>query len=407
IDAAFGLGEAVVSGATNPDRFVVDVAAGAVVERRIGDKRTAVRPLAGGGVARVASPSADAPKDGEGCLPDERILELARLGTRVEDLYGAPQDTEWAIDGSGTIWLTQARPITTLFPIPVSGKAASEEETRVFFCLSLAQGLYRPITPMGMSAFRLIASSVTTAFGMPPADRLAGPAVFAEAAHRPFIDVTGALRSTVGRAVMLRVLSLMEARSAKIMRELTADPRFTILQHRRLPALRRAVRILRRHRIPPRLVRFILRPSAAAGHIERAVAGLRARVRPPAGVSGAARLDHAERVLGETLFPVLPAVAPAPLAGGVMLALAAGLLGDRATPSELMTVLRGLPGNVTTEMDLALWDLAATVRQDPPAARALLSPSPADLAALYRDERPPPVLQQGQTSLLPVHGRRS
>src|SRR5207342_2641917 len=50
IDASPGLGEAVVSGAVNPDHFVVDAATGGILERRIGDKRVAVRALPGGGV---------------------------------------------------------------------------------------------------------------------------------------------------------------------------------------------------------------------------------------------------------------------------------------------------------------------------------------------------------------------
>ena len=119
IDASPGLGEAVVSGAVNPDHFVVDTPTGAILERRLGDKRVAIEAVAGGGTRRVeGADRADAP-----CLSDAQLRALAALGARVEAHYGAPQDTEWAIDAAGALWLTQSRPITTLFPLPPGAPA--------------------------------------------------------------------------------------------------------------------------------------------------------------------------------------------------------------------------------------------------------------------------------------------
>ncbi|HEX5911493.1 MAG TPA: PEP/pyruvate-binding domain-containing protein, partial [Rubrobacter sp.] len=109
IDASPGLGEAVVSGMVNPDHFVVNTATGEIVERRLGDKRVAIMAGSGGGTERV---ELDAGEDGAS-LSDGQVLALARLGERVEEHYEMPQDTEWAIDDDGGIWLLQARPITT------------------------------------------------------------------------------------------------------------------------------------------------------------------------------------------------------------------------------------------------------------------------------------------------------
>ncbi len=114
VDASPGLGEAVVSGAVNPDRFIVDSETGEIVERRLGDKRLLVRAVSGGGTEHVTQPS-DA---GSASLTDPQLRQLAALGERVERHYGAPQDIEWALDDHGRVWLTQARPITTLFPLP-------------------------------------------------------------------------------------------------------------------------------------------------------------------------------------------------------------------------------------------------------------------------------------------------
>ena len=82
-------------------------------------------------------------------MTDAQAVALAALGRRVEAHFGAPQDIEWALDAAGALWLTQARPITSLYPVPPSRDGA----LRAFVCASLAQGLTRPITPMGLAAF--------------------------------------------------------------------------------------------------------------------------------------------------------------------------------------------------------------------------------------------------------------
>ncbi|WP_405145508.1 PEP-utilizing enzyme [Sphaerisporangium sp. NBC_01403] len=390
IDAAPGLGEAVVSGAVNPDHFVVSPSM-EITERRVGDKLTAVRPIPGGGTEQVRRGEPPAEAAPEACLSDRQIVALARLGARVETHYGSPQDTEWAIDPSGTLWLTQARPITTLYPLP-----EGQEGFRVYICLSLAQGLHRPITPMGSSAFRMLASSITTLYGVPPG----GAAPVAEPGMRLFADVTGLLRSRVGRAVFPRVLDIMEARSAVVLRGLFGDPRLSVTRRSPLPAVRRVLRIATRYRIPVWIVRALVRPGTWHRRVAQIGDQFRARPKPPSGATAEQRLDHVERVLGSRTFPMLPHIVPGPIAGFLMLGLAARLLRGRTRPGELQTVLRGLPHNVTTEMDLALWDAATRVRADEASARALSGTTP--------PEGPlPPVLQRELTGFLARYGHRA
>src|SRR6266700_4210630 len=142
IDANPGLGEAVVSGATNPDHFVVQTTTSEIIERRLGNKQVLIQGTEGGGTVRTESGDGS----GEACLSDEQIRALAELGARVEAHYGFPQDAEWAIDASGHTWLLQARPITTLFPLPATAPA-SDDVLRVYFSLNVFQGVYRPFTP--------------------------------------------------------------------------------------------------------------------------------------------------------------------------------------------------------------------------------------------------------------------
>jgi rifampicin phosphotransferase len=350
IDASPGLGEAVVSGAVTPDHLVVDTATRRILDRRSGDKRFAIHAVPGGGTQQVSL----APDAGL-CLTDRQVIELAVLGDRVETRDGVPQDIEWAIDGRGKLWLTQARPITTLFPLP---DADDRRGLRSYFCFSVAQGLYRPLTPMGLAAFRLLASSAAHTLGAPEsADRLAGPPAYAEAGQRVFLDLTGVLRSRVGRAIMPRVLDLMETRSATLLRGLFDRPEFSVVPTSPRPALRRAVRIVVRYRLPVRLVQAVISPAAAHRRVASTGAALAGRLADRPGATPAQRLDHVETILFVDTVPLVPEIVPGALAGFAMFGLAARLLRSRTRPGDLQVTLKGLARNITTEMDLELWSL--------------------------------------------------
>jgi pyruvate,water dikinase len=406
IDASPGLGEAVVSGAVNPDHFVVDSATRRILERRTGSKKVAIRPLPGGGTARIEQPDSRS----RPCLDDAQLLALERLGRRAEVHLGAPQDLEWAIDGGGAAWLTQSRPITTLYPLPEPRQG--RDGTRVYLCFSLAQGLTRPLTPMGLAGFRLIASSVARAAGFDvPAPR-DGPPPYVQAGQRLFFDLTPVVRSAVGRAIVPRVFDIMEARSAAVLRGLFADPRFSVTSRSPWRVLRHIGPVAARARVPESLLRALFRPEAALRRAERFGERFRAALVVPAGSTPAQRLDHVERILGQELFPVVPNILPLPALGFALLAAAGRLLGPGAGPGALQPVLRGLPNNVTTEMDLALWHLASAIRADAGAAAAFEDAvsdkaGVAELVRRYRARELPAVVQSGLAGFLGRYGHRA
>jgi pyruvate, water dikinase len=111
IEGAFGLGEAVVSGQVSPDRYVVDKARRAIVVRSVRPKELIIEATEGAGT-RTRELSAE--ESHRAVLTDDEVLALADLGVRIEEHYGSPQDTEWAIDPDGAIWMLQSRPVTTL-----------------------------------------------------------------------------------------------------------------------------------------------------------------------------------------------------------------------------------------------------------------------------------------------------
>jgi len=111
IEAAWGLGEAVVSGSVSPDNYVVDRESGEVETVTVADKKVmCVKDPDTGHTEEVEVPEE---KRNERVISDEEIGELVELGEIVEDHYDTPQDVEWAIF-EGEVYMLQSRPITTI-----------------------------------------------------------------------------------------------------------------------------------------------------------------------------------------------------------------------------------------------------------------------------------------------------
>ena len=111
VEAAWGLGEAVVSGTVSPDNYVVDKESGEAETITVADKKVMMLKDEETGET-VERPVPDE-KRSKRVLDDDEIAELAELGRRVEDHYDAPQDVEWAVY-DGDIYMLQSRPITTI-----------------------------------------------------------------------------------------------------------------------------------------------------------------------------------------------------------------------------------------------------------------------------------------------------
>jgi pyruvate,water dikinase len=111
IEAAWGLGEAVVSGAVTPDNYVVDRESGELRDETVAQKKVMhVRDEETGETVERQVPE---DKQGKRVLSDAELDELREIGEMIEEYYGEPQDVEWAIY-EGDIYLLQSRPITTI-----------------------------------------------------------------------------------------------------------------------------------------------------------------------------------------------------------------------------------------------------------------------------------------------------
>ncbi len=127
IEAVWGLGEPLVSGEAEPDRYVVNPYDRRVLRRQLTEQPTMRIAAAGGGTEEVPVPPE---RRGRPILDDPQLLELAELGYQVQAFYGHPQDVEWTL-ADGHFFVLQARPLTTFQFDPELGQWTSANHREV------------------------------------------------------------------------------------------------------------------------------------------------------------------------------------------------------------------------------------------------------------------------------------
>ncbi|MCZ1182705.1 phosphoenolpyruvate synthase [Shouchella clausii] len=179
IDAGFGLGEALVSGLASADCY--KVREDQIVDKRIATKKLAIYGREEGG---TETQQIDPDQQKTQTLTDQQILQLARIGRQIEAHFGQPQDIEWCL-ANDTFYIVQSRPITTLYPIP----EANDQEKHVYLSVGHQQMMTDPIKPLGLSFYLLIT-----------------PAPMRKAGGRLFVDVAPRLTTRAGREALLNTV---------------------------------------------------------------------------------------------------------------------------------------------------------------------------------------------------------
>lgn len=403
IDGAWGLGEAVVGGLVTPDHWVVDKASGRILTAEVHDKAVMTTRMAEG-TEEVPTP---AERRRLPVLTEDQVRALTATASRIEAVYSLPQDIEWALAG-GQLYILQSRPITSLYPQP--SPRPTDGQLHVYANFNYLQGLVEPLTPAGLSLFLELVRHVGRLTGQRLVEENGQPGIAMPVAGRIFVDVTTPLRSPRALGVAKAVTALMDPRMGNAIREVLVDPRLAPRPDRPLaasierfrPLLRRAPvvlsRVLRLWANPDRTRRELMldyhrRVAELHDQIDRART-LEERV---------AVLDTAPQVSGY-LFPRLVSLA---ISGIALQRLTHGYierwLDDTTVSLEL---LRGVPHNPTTTMDLSLWSLSRSIAADPASVEALRRPTE-QVTADYQARRLPPTLQAALGSFLAVYGHRS
>jgi len=331
VEASFGLGEALVSGLVNPDVF--KVRDGEIVAKAVAAKKRAIQARPAGGTQEVAI---DPQRQEQPALTDAQVMRLAQLGRRIEAHWHRPQDIEWCLVDDD-FQIVQSRPITTLFPIPESG----DRENHVYVSVGHQQMMTDPMKPLGLSFWQM-----TT------------PRPMAEAGGRLFVDVTQRLASPASRADVLEALGRSDP--------LTGDALRTILERdgfvRPLPDEGPPAPLFGGASAP-----IETDPAIVTELIEHSQASIAALERDIRTKSGPELLDFIQADIQE-----LRRILFDPRSHQVFMSAmeAAWWLNDQlqawlGEKNAADTLTQSVPHNVTSEMGLALLDVADVIRPHP------------------------------------------
>jgi pyruvate,water dikinase len=397
IDATLGLGEALVAGHVEPDHYVVDALTGRITSKTLGAKALSIRGQAGGGTITIDEDASE-----RQALPDAAILELARMGQQITALYETPQDIEWAW-ADGRLLLLQSRPITSLYPIP---EGMHPTPLQTMFSFGAVQGILGPITPLGQDTIRGLAAGAAGIFGYELTPETQH--IIVEAGERLFVNFTALLRHGVGRKLARAFLGVIEPGTAQAIDMLRDDPRLAPTGSRlSFDTLKRIARVL-----VPLVGQFILclwRPDVERVRFQRRLDEIMTEfeARSATATTLAARVALFEDVLSNTFALLLPAFLPRMAGGMASLNLLTHLAASLPDGREMvLEITRGLPHNVTTEMDLVLWDTARTIKRDPALAAQFQETDAQTLATEYLAGRLPATAQTAIGDFLRRYGMR-
>jgi len=337
VEASFGLGEALVSGVVNAD--VYNVRDGEVVAKTIAAKQLAIDASPAGGTEQRAI---DPQLQYQQALTDAQIVRLAQLGRRIEGHFGRPQDIEWCLVDD-CFQIVQSRPITALFPIP----AAADQENHVYVSVGHQQMMTDPMKPLGLSFWQL-----TT------------PRPMREAAGRLFVDVTRRLASPATRAGLLNVLGRSDPLIGDALQTIVDRGDFLPAPEDEGPG---------EMLVPPAQAPVEPDPAIVAELIaisEASIAECKRQIRTKSGPALfefiLADIEELKRVLfnPQSLQLIMAAMEATWWLGEQLQA----WLGER---NAVDTLTQSVPNNVTSEMGLALLDVADVIRAHPDVAAFL------------------------------------
>jgi pyruvate,water dikinase len=338
IDASCGLGEALVSGLVNADNYKVQN--GKIIDKKIPSKKLAIYALKAGGTKKY---EIELERQNIQVLTDEQILRLTHIGRKIEERFGCPQDIEWCL-ANNIFYIVQSRPITTLYPIP----EANDEEKHVYLSVGHQQMMTDPLKPLGMSLKELIS------FGR-----------WFKAGGRLFVDVAQMLASPDGRKMLLNNMRQLEP--------LTEDAVMTIIDRdfiKCLPSDKEEQNDLKSNKsissagsepqkeLDPEMVSELIKKS------EVSIEELKQKIQRYSG------LDLIDFILED--INELKSILFDPQSTAVFMAAINASLWINEKMNEWLgeknaadTLSQSVPNNITSEMGLALMDVADVIRPYP------------------------------------------
>jgi phosphoenolpyruvate synthase/pyruvate phosphate dikinase len=342
IDASFGLGEALVSGLVNAD--IYKVLDGRIVDKKISTKKLAIYALKEGGTEER---KIETERQNLQALTDEQILQLERMGRTIEAYFGRPQDIEWCLH-ENEFFIVQSRPITTLYPIP----DARDGKNHVYLSFGHQQMMTEAMKPLGLSFFRLLSD------GFP----------LIQAGGRLFIDIAHDLASPMGRKIVLASMGKIDPLMDKAIKNLMKRKAFV----KSLSRGKRAFSMGSGYfswALPVQFIKIYRSNDAAIiqtlmSRNEASISDLRQKIANLSGDELFAFIIEAHKQLKEAMYDPqgMAVIYVGIYAVSWINKKMEKWLGEKSAADSLS---QSVANNVTSEMGLALLDVADVVRQYP------------------------------------------
>ena len=352
IDASYGLGEALVSGLVSPDLYKFKKSSSQIDSKIIAEKKLAIMPAYGGGTKKV---EITGEKSTCQVMQDSQIKSLAGLGMAIEAHYGCPQDIEWCMENS-KLYIVQSRAITSLFPMP--SPIPQDDALHAYVSFNHFQVMTDPISPLGIDMLRTILSFDSGA-------RSAKDYKFLKsAAGRIYIDLSVLLQYKKLRMGIPLFMKNVDVLLSEALVELLNRPDFET----RIKKDKEAGKAFRKI-IMPIFINAIKNVTyrKPEGSIESVNAYIEKRLKSTAEIVNSSKqgVEKLEAIYEAASFykdfkVLLPMMAPGIVSFKALQGLELKLLGSN---KYVDMIVKGLEGNITTEMGLLVGDLADLVRK--------------------------------------------
>ena len=353
IDAGFGLGEALVSGLITPDLYKVDKSDFSITKKDINEKKLQIISVPGGG---TKTENLTKKQSSAQTLTDEQIIQLAKMGKKIEDHYRSPQDIEWCFE-KDELFIVQSRPITSLFPVPEM--INKEKSLHVYISFGHFQVMTEPLPLMSHSIIKLF---------IPPGKKgyegEYNPCILS-AGGRLYFDLSPVLFRRIGRKIIPKMLQSIDPLMAGAVLEVVRREEF--LKGAEVSIYKSGLKTPAKWLLPIFLQGLkVTLWKDSTGRTEEIFNQLNNEINKikhnlQTASEGRDRLiigrESVENILS-TLIVVFPHIIPALLS---IKRIHKMFPGD-AMSDDIIALQRGLKGNVTTEMDLETGDLADIIK---------------------------------------------
>lgn len=402
IDAILGLGEALVSGQVEPDNYVIDTNSLQIIKKTIGAKAFSIQANSHGGTVKSMQSA-----NNRQAIFDNEILELVQIGMKTAEYFNSPQDIEWAM-AQGCFYLVQSRPITSLYPIPTSlpNWKSENNNLQVWFSFASWQGMLDPITPLGQDTFRYFATGIGRLLGFYM--EVENQNIFANAGERLYVNLTPIIRSELGRKMLPTIIASIEPTIINPLKSLYNDPQLSTKKNglgfrTKIQFIRVILKILFK------VIRNLINPVNGRKNLQKKIESTLENLRVKG--ENAKNLSEQLEVI-EDAFIIKPGILIPEMLSGVISGQApmqilfklSASLSDGA--KKVLELTKGLPYNVTTEMDLVLWHTALKIKKSTDAFEHFNKNEVSLLTSEYLNGNLPSVAQSQIKVFLETYGSR-